>query len=176
MRRWSAAWVRGYGASPLHLLVLLVCFAITGYVAFQLWREPLLIRMLVWFAAAIIVHDLVLFPLYALADRSLTAAVRTRRAAAERPRVSPLNYIRVPAMGAGLLFLLFLPGIIQQGAPTYLAATGQTQAPFLVRWLVLVLCLFAASALAYAVRVGRDHLRLRRERRPAAASEPEEDD
>ena len=64
-----------------------------------------------------------------------------------------LNYIRVPALGAGLTLLLFLPGIIEQGAPTYAAATGQTQEPFLGRWLLLTAAMFAISARLYAIRL-----------------------
>src|SRR5258708_8391905 len=95
---------------------------------------------------------LVFFPLFRGAHRPSTAAlaaVRGRRVASP-PRVSPLNYLRVPAIGTGLSFLLFFPGIIQQGKFTYLAATGQTQQPFLGRWLLLVATLWGLSALAYA--------------------------
>jgi hypothetical protein len=109
----------------------------------------------VWFLAAIIAHDLVLFPLYALADRSLTsafAAVRGRRTG-PTPRVSPLNYLRVPTLAAGLSLLLFFPGIIQQGQFSYVAATGQNQQPFFGRWLLLVAALYGLSALAYAGRI-----------------------
>jgi hypothetical protein len=109
----------------------------------------------VWFLAAVIGHDLVLFPLYALADRSLTAALaamRNRRAGPS-PRVSPLNYLRVPTLAAGLSLLLFFPGIIQQGKATYSAATGQSQEPFFGRWLLLVAALYGFSALAYATRL-----------------------
>ena len=42
---------------------------------------------------------------------------------------------------------------IQQGKFTYLAATGQTQQPFLGRWLLLVAALWGLSALAYAARL-----------------------
>jgi hypothetical protein len=56
-------------------------------------------------------------------------------------------------MAAGLSFLLFFPGIIQQGQFTYFAATGQTQQPFLGRWLLLVAALYGLSALAYAARL-----------------------
>ena len=70
-----------------------------------------------------------------------------------RRGLSPLNYLRVPAIGTGLSFLLFFPGIIQQGKFTYLAATGQTQQPFLGRWLLLVAILWGLSALAYAARL-----------------------
>jgi hypothetical protein len=52
-----------------------------------------------------------------------------------------------------LTFLVFLPGIIRQGAGTYLAATGQTQEPFLGRWLLLTAVLFAISAVGYGIRL-----------------------
>ncbi len=146
--------VRAYGANPLHLLALLASFAIAGYAVSRLVHEPALVRILVWFLAALVGHDLILFPLYALADRSLRAGLRAlwpRRGS--KARVSPLNYIRVPVLGTGLLFLVFLPGIIRQGASTYHAATGQTQQPFLGRFLLLTAALFTLSAIAYAVRL-----------------------
>lgn len=145
---------RTYGGHPLHLLVLLASFALTGYALVHLVGAPLVARMAVWFVAAVLGHDLVLFPLYAAADRSLTGLLprrRTRRA----PRVPVINYVRVPALGAGLLLLLFLPGIIGQGVRTYLNATGQTQQPFLGRWLLLTAALFAVSAVCYAIRAWR---------------------
>jgi hypothetical protein len=52
-----------------------------------------------------------------------------------------------------LTLLVFLPGIIEQGASTYQAATGQTQQPFLGRWLLLTAAMFAASAFAYTIRL-----------------------
>jgi hypothetical protein len=145
---------RAYGASPLHLLALLASFAVAGYAVSHLVHEPALVRILAWFLAALVGHDLILFPLYALADRSLRAGLR---ALWPRPgpkaRVSPLNYLRVPALGTGLLFLVFLPGIIRQGASTYHAATGQTQQPFLGRFLLLSAAMFTLSAIVYAVRL-----------------------
>jgi hypothetical protein len=74
-------------------------------------------------------------------------------------RVPVLNYLRVPALGAGLTLLVFLPGIVKQGAGTYLAATGQTQDPFLGRWLLLTAAMFAISAASYAIRVAAMHRR-----------------
>jgi hypothetical protein len=59
----------------------------------------------------------------------------------------------VPALASGLTLLLFLPGIIEQGADAYLAATGLTQEPFLERWLLLTAVFFAVSAVAYAMRL-----------------------
>jgi hypothetical protein len=146
----------GYGASPLHLLSLLGCFALAGYAAAHLIHQPTLIRILIWFVAALVGHDLVLFPLYALADRSLSAALRglwPRRGPAAR--VPPLNYLRLPLLGAGLLLLVFLPGIIRQGQSTYHAATGQDQHPFLDRWLLLTAAMFLLSAVSYTIRVHR---------------------
>jgi hypothetical protein len=99
--------------------------------------------MVVWFAAAIIGHDLVLFPLYAAVDRLLVRIGSAARA---------VNYLRVPLAGAGLTFLLFLPGIIRQGRPTFQAATGLDQQPYLARWLLLCAVLFAGSIGVYLVR------------------------
>jgi hypothetical protein len=150
-----------YGSDPLHLLGTIAAWALAGYVVIQLgpqalWNHQVWWQSIaVWFLAAIIAHDLVLFPLYALADRSLTgafAAVRSRRSAAP-PRVSALNYVRIPTLAAGLSLMLFFPGIIAQGQFSYIAATGQDQQPFLGRWLALVAAVYSVSAIAYAVRL-----------------------
>lgn len=153
-----------YGAHPLHLLTLLACFALAGYVVrviglTALWNPAVWWQgILVWFIGAVVLHDLVLFPLYALADRAVTGLLRRRSGTPEVPAV---NYVRVPFLASGLLFLLFFPGIIGQGADTYLARTGQTQGPFLNRWLLVTALSFGISAMVYAVRVGiaRQHSR-----------------
>ncbi|MGV0604814.1 hypothetical protein [Mycolicibacterium sp. XJ1904] len=143
-----------YGSHPLHLLTLVAGFALFGYVLVALtptalWNTHTWWQSItVWFAAAIVVHDLVLFPLYALVDRVLLWGTRIPRL-----RVSLLNYVRVPALGSALTLLLFLPGIIKQGAPIVLAATGQTQDPYLGRWLLLTSAMFGISAVVYAVRL-----------------------
>ena len=147
-----------YGSHPLHLLTLIAGFALFGYVLATikpatLWNPNTWWQsIIVWFAAAIIAHDLVLFPFYAFVDRILLAGSRIRPPRSETS-VPVLNYVRVPALGAGLTLLIFLPGIIEQGAPTYAAATGQTQEPFLGRWLLLTAAMFAASAVLYAIRL-----------------------
>ena len=145
---------RAYGAHPLHLLALLGCFALTGYVAVRVANAPLLPRMVIWFLAAVIAHDLILFPLYALADRTLHGVLKLMPRAPHRgkPVVPTVNYIRIPALGVAFTFVLFLPGIIQEGGPTYLAATGQTQAPYLGRWLLLAAAMFLVSGIVYAIR------------------------
>ena len=169
---------RAYGAHPLHLLTLLASFALVGYVisllgVHSLWNDKVWWQsIIVWFIGAIVLHDLVLFPFYALADRSLGAGWRavTGRAPQAVPLVSPRNYLRVPVLASGLLLLMFFPGIIRQGSASYLRATGLTQQPFLGRWLMLTALFFGCSAVAYGVAtVGA------RRRRAAPADVGQED-
>jgi hypothetical protein len=156
--RKFAAW---YGSNPLHLLGAIAAWALAGYVVLllgphALWNHTVWWQSItVWFLAAIVAHDLVLFPLYALADRSFAGALAAmgNRWAGPPPRVSPLNYLRLPTLATGLSLLLFFPGIIQQGRFSYIASTGQNQQPFLGRWLALVAALYGVSAVAYAVRL-----------------------
>jgi hypothetical protein len=152
-------WYRDlYGSHVLHLLMMLAGFALFGYVVavikpITLWNPHVWWQSIaVWFAAAIIAHDLVLFPLYALADRLLLTIPAKRR---RPPRVPALNYVRVPALASGLTLLVFFPGIVAQGAATYHAATGQNQQPFLGRWLLLTAVMFGLSAAAYAIELAR---------------------
>ena len=142
---------RRVGASPARLALLVACLGLAAYAAFFLLGDPALLRMLIWFAGAAVVHDLVLFPLYAAADRLLIVAARDR--------VSLVNHIRVPALGAGLALLMFWPGIVRQGGATHLAATGLDQEPYLGRWLALSAVLFGASGLVWLVRLGLARLR-----------------
>ncbi len=140
-----------YGAGPLHLPALLACFAVAGYAALQAARGPLPVRMAAWFLGALIAHDLVLFPLYALADRSFgTLFRRTARPASP----GAVNFVRVPALLSALLFLLFAPVILQRSEGAYGAASGLDQDPYLGRWLLITAALFGGSALVFAVRAG----------------------
>ncbi len=173
MRAALARFTAFYGSHPLHLMGTIAALALAGYVVSvlgpqALWNHTVWWQSIgVWFVAAVIAHDLILFPLYALADRSLTgalAALRGRCAGHQSgvSRVSPLNYLRVPTLATGLSLLLFFPGIIQQGQSSYLAATGQNQQPFYGRWLLLVAALYGLSALVYAARLAATERRARR--------------
>jgi hypothetical protein len=133
-----------YGAGPGHLAVLLLSVAVAGYAASIVAGDPLWPWMAVWFVAAVVGHDGVLSPLAAGADAVL------RRLPRSRP--TTVNYIRVPALGAALTLLMFLPGIIRQGEPVVVGQTGLDQSPFLGRWLLLVAAMAAVSALVYGVR------------------------
>jgi hypothetical protein len=143
--------VRGvYGAGPLQLAVTLLSFALAAYAASIVAGDPLWPWMAVWFVAAVVVHDGLLSPLAGVLDTVLRFSLRwfPRRPA----RATTVNYIRVPALGAALTFLLFLPGIIRQGEPVVIGQSGLDQSPFLGRWLLLVASMVVISALTYVIR------------------------
>ena len=163
-REPSRTWTR-YGAHPVHLLVLLACFGLAGYAAVLTARSdsrwPL---MLLWFAGALLLHDLVLFPASALADRLLRAGSDRlpNAGSTESALPSALNYVRVPLLGCALTLFVYFPGIVRQGSDTYHEATGQTQQPFLGRWLLLCAAMFAVSAVVYGIRLILDRRGRRR--------------
>jgi hypothetical protein len=138
-----------YGAGPLHLLSLLACFALAGYAAVQfVASRPLAVA--VWFAGAVIGHDLLLVPLYSLADRSALAVIRHR--APGLPTVGWINYVRVPAALSGLLLLVWFP-LIFRLTGVYHASTTLSPDPYLWHWLAVTGALFLLSAVAFAVRL-----------------------
>jgi hypothetical protein len=141
--------LRWYGASPLHLLALLACFGLAGYAAARLIpSRP--VAVLAWFLGAVIGHDLLLVPLYSLADRSVTAAIRHREP--ELPVTPWVNYVRVPAALSGLLLLVWFPLILRLRSP-YHASTGLSADPYVWHWLAVTGALFLLSAVAFALRL-----------------------
>ncbi|EUA27696.1 putative conserved transmembrane protein [Mycobacterium intracellulare] len=72
------AFARLYGSHPLHLLTMIAGFAVLGYVVATvkpatLWNPDVWWQsIVVWFAGAVVAHDLVLFPVYAGLDRLLS--------------------------------------------------------------------------------------------------------
>ncbi|MGH9075461.1 MAG: hypothetical protein ACRDZQ_15275 [Acidimicrobiales bacterium] len=148
--RWAA---RRYGAGPLHLLALLSSFAFAGYVATRIAPVGGAGDVGIWFAGALVGHDLFLFPLYALADRS--AGRMARRHPDRLAQVPWVNYLRVPALVSGVLLLVSFPLVFDLDSSDYHYATGLLPSPYLARWLVVTGALFGASALLYALRVAR---------------------
>lgn len=144
------AFARTYGASPLHLLALFACFALAGAAALQVSEDPLRTRYLLWFLGAIVAHDLLLFPLYALLDRSAGALVRRRRPAAP----GSVNYLRVPALLSGLLLLVFAPVVLRRDSAeaAFTNASGLDYDGYTARWLAVTGVLLLGSALLYALR------------------------
>ncbi|MGD9734658.1 MAG: hypothetical protein AB7V58_03460 [Solirubrobacterales bacterium] len=152
MRRAS----RLYGDSPLHLLAVIASFALAGYAFLQIADTPSALATVAWFAAAIVLHDLLAFPLYSalnlLANRSLGGREGGRDA--ER-RVPLINHLRIPAFLSGLAFLLFFPLILGLSSSNFEKDAGLGTEVFLQRWLGLCAALFLGSALIYAVRLRR---------------------
>lgn len=134
--------------SPLQILLLVCSFALSGYAGVRLldgeWFEIAL-----WFVGAALIHDLVLLPLYASADRALV------RAAGPGPRRVWVGYVRVPAALSLLLLLVWFPLITGRVARRYGAVTDLPTDRFLSRWLLLTALLFAGSALVFVVRLWR---------------------
>ncbi|WP_406734563.1 hypothetical protein OG508_01585 [Streptomyces sp. NBC_01108] len=146
-----ARFSRWYGAGPLHLLVLICSFALTGYAFVRLFAVwPLYVA--IWFVGAAILHDLILLPLYSLAD--LTAHSVLRHRPARVPQVPWINYLRVPTFLSGVLLLVWFPLIFDLAIP-YQGASRLPEGIYLGRWLAITGVLFGASALAFAVELGR---------------------
>lgn len=145
----SRAFQRRYGAGTLHVVSMCAAFGISGYAALKLLSYSGVVTVVVWFMAAAVVHDLVLFPLYVGLDR-LGGRVVTRDGGRRR------NYLRVPALLSGLLLLLFFPLIAGFPGHGYEAITTLTLSPYLGRWLLLTGILFACSGVLLIVRPARD--------------------
>ncbi|MFJ4519323.1 hypothetical protein, partial [Streptomyces sp. NPDC088816] len=146
-----ARFVRWYGSGPLHLLVLIASFAITGYAMVRLFAvRPL--EVAIWFVGAAVLHDLILLPLYSLADLSAQAVLRHR--ATRMPQPPWINYLRVPTFLSGVLLLVWFPLILALSTP-YPRATGLSMDVYLGRWLAITAVLFAASAVTFALKLRR---------------------
>jgi hypothetical protein len=122
-----------------HLALLPVC-AWALVQVFSVSSAPL--RIAIWMVAAVVLHDLVLFPLYTGLDRGARLVLRG----------AAVNYVRIPA-GLSLLMLgVFLGTIAGKGAGAYAAVSGQTYDGYFTRWLLVTAALFGVSGLTYLVR------------------------
>jgi hypothetical protein len=140
---------RLYGAGPLQLLALAASFLLAAAALSRLLDAGAASRnVLLWLVGAILLHDLVLFPLTALLDRIAGAAPSVRG-------VPAVNYLRVPATFAGLLFLVWFPLILGLSDARYESSARLSTDVFLPRWLAISGALFAASAVLYALRLRR---------------------
>jgi hypothetical protein len=115
--------------------------------------RPDRVAFLLWFGAAVVGHDLVLFWLYTAARRGLER-VGTGLVAGDRA-FPAVNHFTVPAFVSALLFLVWFPLILGASAPVYERRVGLPldPSPYLERWLLITAVLFSASALAYVLRL-----------------------
>jgi hypothetical protein len=138
-----------YGAGALHLIAVIASLALAGYAFLEIAERPAPLNFAIWFALAIVAHDLLAFPLYsllgAIAGRALLSAGTTGRVA--------LNHVRVPALLSGLALVVWFPLILGLDEAQFKAATGLSADPYLERWLLLTAVLFAGSGIALALRL-----------------------
>jgi hypothetical protein len=174
------AWLRRhYGAGPLHLVGLLVCFGIAAYAVTRVLGESGRKAVLLWFVACVLVHDVIGWPIYTAADRILVRAQRrpTRSPGTSppgtdvlsaysgrrsRPLVPWANHVRFPTVISAVLFGISFPLIFRISNAYYVGVTGFDEDVYLTNWLAVTGILFAASAFTYLLRLG---LALRRTRR-----------
>ena len=122
-----------------HVLSLLVA----GWVALQVADLENAFTILLWFAGAIVIHDFVLYPAYTVLDRAV-----------QRAPIG-VNYVRVPALLSGLLFLAWFPLILGKKPELYRSITGVEQPDYLARWLLITAGLFAVSIAVALLRGAR---------------------
>lgn len=149
-----SVWRRVYGESPLHLLGQLVALVIAVYAFTQAVEvgSTDTKSLLIWFLAGAVLHDLLFVPIYLGLD---LVARRGARDHAQR-RVRAINHIRVPVAISGVMFLTSFPLIIGRGEPNFVRGAGEQPPDYLGHWLLVTAVAFSISALAYAVRLGRD--------------------
>jgi hypothetical protein len=133
-----------YGADLLHLAVHLLALALVAFAAVQMLELPDTGQILLWLVGAVLLHDIVLLPLYSLLDRGARAGGRLRGRA--------LNHVRVPAGIALLLLLVFAGPISGRSDPVAERVGGLPLDGALERWLLAVAVLFAGSGALFAVR------------------------
>lgn len=134
--------------SPLQLLLLAASFALAGYAGVRLLAGDWF-QVALWFVGAALVHDLVLLPLYAAADRAVTGVLGAVR------RREWIPYVRVPAALSGLLLLVWFPLISGRVDERYRLVSGLSADGFLARWLLITAVLFGGSALLLVLRLRR---------------------
>jgi hypothetical protein len=148
-----------YGAGPLNLLVLTASFAIAAAAVVGWFQRPHdVMTILEWFAAAIVLHDLVALPLYSLLDRIAFGAIEVgvRRGRRSVPTlVDPTPFVRIPTILSGLLLIVFLPVVFGLGSASELSASGIRESGYAARWLLATGVIFAAAGVAYALATAR---------------------
>ncbi|CAG6390565.1 hypothetical protein NMG29_09330 [Streptomyces cocklensis] len=147
----TTAFRRAYGASPLHLLLVLASFALACYAGLRLLKGDAA-GVAVWFVGAALLHDLVLLPLYAVTDRVVVVLLGHGPGDGPRTRRAWINHVRVPAFVSGVLLLVYWPLVLRR-VGRYTTTTSLPADVFLGRWLLITACLFAASAAVLAVRL-----------------------
>jgi hypothetical protein len=135
-----------YGGGPAHLLATVASLAIAAAAVVGWTQRPRdLENVLIWFGAAVVIHDIVLLPMYSLIDRHTLG----------RLPASLATYVRVPVLTSALVLVAVFPTELGFGAHQEHNASGIVEHGYLARYLLLTGALFALSGLTYAIRVRR---------------------
>jgi hypothetical protein len=136
---------RQFGSGPVHLLAHLLLLPLALWAILQVADTRNVGNVVLWFVAGLVLHDLVVLPLYAALDRVATRA-RLRG-------VRVINYVRFPVVVSATLFLAFVGLITQEGSSTLEFVSGIEPEGYTERYLLAVAAVFAISALALAREV-----------------------
>ena len=128
----------------MRLLAYLTALPLCAWALLEMIDGRTAQRIAVWLVACVVVHDLVVFPLYSGADRGL------RRIAG-----GAVNYVRVPAALSVLMLVVFWGTISGAGERAYTAVSGRQFDGYATRWLLVTAALFAGSAVVYLLRRSR---------------------
>ena len=109
-----------YGDRPLHLIAVVASFTLAGYAFTEVARNPGPVSFVIFFAGAVVAHDLLAFPVYSALDRL------AGRVAAPALPAGAINHVRVPALLSGLAFVVWFPLILGLDADLYEAASGRS--------------------------------------------------
>lgn len=139
-----------YVGNPLSLVALLASLSLAGYAVEHLVSSRP-VAVAVWFVAAAVLHDVVVLPLYAVAD---AAAVRASRFGGRPSSGRWLNYLRFPLAISLLLLLVFSPEIFRL-SDIYAPTTGLSSKHFFEHWLLITAVLFGVSAVLLALSYRR---------------------
>jgi hypothetical protein len=146
-------WFRShYGAGPIHLLGLLICFAIAAYAVTRVFGEGGWKGVFSWFVICLVIHDLIAWPLYTWADRKVIRW-QSRRPGRPPLQVPWINHVRVPTIISGTLLVMFSPLIFRISNLTFESYTGFSENIYLTNWLMVTVILFAGSAVVYLLRL-----------------------
>jgi hypothetical protein len=136
--------MRRYGASPLHLIAHLALLPLAAWALLQVLDFRAASNVVLWLVAAVILHDLILLPIYSGLDRAARAVVP-----------GAINYVRVPAGLSLLMLLVFWGTIAGKGDGAYRRVSGLEYDGYASRWLLASALLFLGSGALYWLRSRR---------------------
>ena len=165
-------WLRRhYGAGPFHLAGAVCCLAVAGYAVTRVLGQGGWPAIFLWFAACIVLHDLIGWPIYTATDRFLTRYQHRRAATmAMAPTGTPsngpdrrivpwVNHVRFPVVISGLLLVMFFPLVLRLSNNTYESLVGFNENAYLTNWLVVTAVLCVVSVVLYVARLALAHHR-----------------